>query len=60
MSTDVWNHTPKPPSKGMLIAATLECCMLATFAYNRSVVGVVLWAAYAWFSATWALFSGKT
>lgn len=39
---------------GMAIAIGLELAMLGTFIANKSIVGMLLWLAYLWFSATWA------
>jgi hypothetical protein len=48
----------KPPRIGPVIAVALELAILGTFAVQRSVGGLLLCAAYAWFSATWAMFAG--
>lgn len=48
---------PKPPPRpSHILAVCLEIGMVATFVAHHSVVGLVLCVAYAWFSATWALF----
>ena len=52
---DDLTKTPEPPKLSAMVAALLECSMLAVFAYHRSVVGLLLALAYAWFSATWSL-----
>lgn len=49
---------PRPPRIGPLIAVALELGMLGTFCVDRSIVGIVLWFSYAWFSATWQLLAG--
>jgi len=46
------------PRPGLLIAVALEIGMVSTFAAEHSVTGLLLAAAYCWFSATWALFMG--
>jgi hypothetical protein len=46
---------PEPPRLSAIVAALLELSMVATFAYHRSVVGLVLALVYARFSATWSL-----
>jgi hypothetical protein len=51
--------TPKPPRLGLIVAVMLEISVVATFTVHHSVVGLLLCAAYAWFSATWALFQGS-
>ena len=48
---------PKPPRLGHIIAVLLELSIVATFTVHHSVVGLLLCAGYAWFSATWALFT---
>jgi hypothetical protein len=48
-------EAPKPPRPLAYGAVALELAMLATFSTNRSVLGVLLWLGYFWFSATWAL-----
>jgi hypothetical protein len=47
---------PKGPKFPHVVAVVLELSMLATFIANRSIVGILLAFAYAWFSATWAMF----
>ncbi len=37
------------------VAVALELGMLATFAAERSFIGLLLWSLYLWFSATWAV-----
>jgi hypothetical protein len=49
-------QSPKPPRLSHLIAVILELCIVATLVAHRSVMGLLLCAGYAWFSATWALF----
>lgn len=49
---------PKPPSLPHSTACALELGMVATFIAHRSIVGLLLCVAYAWFSATWAMFRG--
>jgi hypothetical protein len=49
-------HAPEPPRLSHLLAVALELSMVVVFAANRSAVGLVLCAAYLWFSATLALF----
>lgn len=49
---------PKPPSYRHLLAVALELSIVATFAAEKSYVGLSLCIAYAWFSATWAAFVG--
>ena len=36
------------------IPVALEIAIVATFIVHRSIPGLLLCAAYAWFSATWA------
>jgi hypothetical protein len=48
----------KPPRVGPVVAVALELGILGVFAVDRSVVGLLLCAGYAWFSATWSLFAG--
>jgi hypothetical protein len=57
MSADVDELTrrPEPPRLSAMLAALLELSMLAVMAYHRSVVGLALALAYAWFSATWSI-----
>lgn len=50
---------PKPPSGSHLIAVLLEISMVNVFIAHRSILGLALAAAYAWFSATWALLLRK-
>lgn len=52
---DDLTKTPEPPRLSAIVAALLELSMLGVFAYHRSVVGLLLAVAYAWFSATWSL-----
>jgi hypothetical protein len=48
---------PQPsPRVEMYLASSLELCMFGIFVAERSLLGVVLWLLYLWFSATWALF----
>lgn len=49
-------RTPEPPRPAHYVAVALELSMVVVFAANRSVTGLVLCAAYLWFSATLALF----
>lgn len=49
---------PKPPRLSLLLAIALELAIVVTFATERSIVGLLLCAAYAWFSATWSAFIG--
>jgi hypothetical protein len=44
-----------PPTVQHVVAVCLELGVFATFACERSIVGLVLCAAYFWFSATWSL-----
>jgi len=48
---------PEPPGPGMYVAVLLELCIAATLAANRSVLGMLLAALYAPWSATWSLFA---
>ncbi len=48
-------EVPKPPNWRYILAALLELGMVATFSVHRSIVGLLLCSAYAWYSATWAL-----
>lgn len=52
-------ETPKPPHLGLVVAVMLELAMVADFAAHRSWFGLLLCAAYAWFSATWHALSRK-
>jgi hypothetical protein len=49
--------TPTPPGLGHIIAVILELSIVATFIVHRSAVGLLLCVAYAYFSATRALFA---
>jgi len=40
----------------MIVAVCLELAIATTLVVHRSIVGVLLCLAYAWFSATWAFF----
>ncbi len=51
-------NTPEPPGLGMIVAVCLELCIVATFTVNHSIAGLLLCAAYAWFSATWSFLAG--
>lgn len=44
-----------PPQPAMYAAVMLELCIVTTFVVQHSIVGICFCAAYAWFSATWAL-----
>lgn len=59
MTADVQDrlHEPKPPRIGGYIAVLLEISIVAVLAAEHSVIGLLLCAGYAWFSATWALFA---
>jgi hypothetical protein len=46
---------PPSPRPGMFVAVALELGLVMVLAYEHSVVGLLLCAAYSWFSATWAL-----
>ena len=46
---------PKPVRPSWLLACALEAAIVATFIADRSVVGLALCVAYAYFSAIWAL-----
>lgn len=46
---------PKPPSLPHLLACAIEAGIVAAFIAHGSIVGCLLCASYAWFSATWAL-----
>jgi hypothetical protein len=48
----------RPPRLGPYVAVVLEISMVGVFAYHHSVAGLLLAAGYAWFSATWAMFTG--
>lgn len=50
---------PKPPSYGPLIAVLLELSMFTVFVVERAWLGVGLWVAYFWFSATCAMVTGR-
>lgn len=45
---------PRGPRIGMLVAIALELAIIAVLAGHRAWEGLVLAAAYAWFSATFA------
>lgn len=51
-------HPPEPPPYGAYFAVALELGILATFALERSIAGLVLCCGYAWFSATWQALAG--
>jgi hypothetical protein len=58
MTTDTFRpKVPEPPSTDHRIAVALEITMLIVFIGNHSLLGVVLSGAYAYYSATWALFA---
>lgn len=46
----------KKPPIGMVIAVALEVALLGTLAFERSILGLVLCAAYSYFSASWSAF----
>lgn len=50
---------PEPPSFSFFLAVLLELGIVATFAAQRSLVGLLLCACYAWFSACWAFAAGR-
>jgi len=50
-------RTPKPPRLSHIVAVILELSIVATLTAHHSYVGLGLCGAYAWFSATWALFA---
>jgi len=52
---DTLEPTPEPPRLGAYVAVLLELVMLGVFAYNRSILGAVVWVVYFRFSATRAL-----
>lgn len=59
---DALNGSPPPPMRlGMRIAMCLELAlvtvMLLSLPHWSSVIGLLICAGYAWFSATWAAFS---
>ena len=47
-------RVPEPPRLGPAVAVTLELSMLGTFISHGSIVGMLLWTAYFWFSASCA------
>lgn len=53
-SLDEYKEPRKPPSIGAYVAVLLELSMLGVFAYEKSVMGLVLWFGYLRFSATWS------
>lgn len=57
MSSIVDEKPPNPPNATFLLAIALELGIVGDLIVNRSVFGLLLCVAYAWFSATWhALF----
>jgi hypothetical protein len=46
---------PKLPKPGHALAVAIELAIVGTFTAHHSYVGLALCAAYAWYSATWAL-----
>lgn len=49
---------PKPVSPSHWLACAIEIGITLTFVHERSIVGLILCAFYAWFSANWALVIG--
>ena len=50
---------PKLPDPRFALAVALELSIVVTFVAERSVIGLLLCVAYAYFSATWAMLFGK-
>lgn len=57
MTTEVLERNPRPPKIDVAawVALSLEMGMFGTFIYEKSVLGLVLFAGYLYFSATWAV-----
>jgi hypothetical protein len=58
MNEAVRERDPEPPRIGLVVAVVLELAMLATFAFERSWPGLLLWVGYLYFSATWCVLMG--
>jgi hypothetical protein len=58
MTTDVLRPPPPEPKWSLWCAVGLECAMVMTFLAHGSILGLVLCALYAWFSASWAALRG--
>jgi len=60
-STEALRRTtpPKGPRLSAWLAMAIEWGIVFTFFANGSLLGLVLCGAYAWFSASWAILSGR-
>lgn len=61
MTTEALRRTtpPKGPRLSAWVAVSIECAIACTFFAHGSLLGLLLCAAYGWFSATWAVLAGR-
>ena len=61
MTTDTHKPEPPPlPSSLHMLAILLEVMIFGTFMAHKSILGMLLCAAYFWWSATYAALFGRT